>query len=67
MGSDELALPLRIWELLPEAQSHLEPWQWPAVVRERLQLCRPRKRFRDPHAGHGAGMGAHADVEARQQ
>lgn len=40
MRSDELPLPLRIWKLLPEAQSHLESWQGTAMVSKCLQLWR---------------------------
>lgn len=48
VSCDELPLPLRVWELLPKAQGHLESWQRTAMVSKRLQLYKAHKK--KPHS-----------------
>lgn len=55
VSSDELPLPLGVRKLFPEAQSHLEPWQGPAVVSKCLELCRDRERSRSETLALDAG------------
>lgn len=68
---DELLLPLGVWELLPEAQRHLEPGQRAAVVGKRLQLCgrdaRDALGTLSVHAAGPAGGGALCRLQHRQQ